>query len=728
MKPRAVLLLSVLAAVAAAGVLLRLFLGPGPDPASGQGTAAAAELPGPAVPTAPGEPEVRGKALAGAPPVDEPESAAPQPAAAPRTALEAEAPLEGRVQDWDTGAGVPGFEVELLRIRSVVGRAVSDGEGAFRLARPEGSSVRLQIVQREGWVLDDDRFRLSRDQLAGEEPIVVRARRVATAPLAGRLVDLETGEPVPWFHLEIVGRADKRERLVTDAGGRFAGEVSFEAGKLVIRTEDAPGGDIPFGGHEKLFHEHDGSGEEVELRLALGPTFRLELEKPEGFALADLQGHLVESYAADHLDEWRRNNGTPLRSEGGATWIRFPADAVRFLGERPGWHLMVNHRERLWRGSAPVPSLKGVQPEPVRIALEPCGALEGALTGTDGAPAGEVHLHLHRPGTETAVWNQAAADGSYAFDYVPAGTWDLSLSSPRHLERVVQVEVAAGETTRRDVQLESVPVAGPVRGRLLSQVGEMPRDVYLMLRSRSDPQRYFHIEPQAVSEDLGQVVATFAFEDVPPGDYVLKIDSFDDMEWSPEEVEVTPPAYDVEFLRLDDVALVDLGFRVYDAVTGEEIPRFSLRTRRFSGMFGEEALSGSWPLPRSPEGRALEWRIEAPGYAPAYGDLSAFDRAGEGGPRPRRFAEVRLRPGWGARFEVVSGAEGLEGARILLDGTLAGLTDAEGRLDVRRSSRPGRVEVQLEGYAAWGGAVNPETGELTGEPWLEHTVYMGPVD
>jgi hypothetical protein len=140
--------------------------------------------------------------------------------------------LEGRVTESGMQQPVPGATVSMLdSAGSVVGRAVADSSGAFRIRAPEPGEFRLSTV-RVGY-----RPTLTRAvALAAEQTLTVEVR-MAPAPvaldtavsleprrrgIAGRVLDDETGRPVAGVTVTLLTSRDLRAaRARTDSTGHF---------------------------------------------------------------------------------------------------------------------------------------------------------------------------------------------------------------------------------------------------------------------------------------------------------------------------------------------------------------------------------------------------------------------------------------------------------------------------------------------------------------------------
>ena len=124
-------------------------------------------------------------------------------------------------------APVPGFTVELRRGGQVVASDVSDAGGRFRLAVGAASGGLVQVLAREGWVVPEALPAPAPG--APPAPLLFHVARRLVLPIAGRLVDEDTGEALPdyRFRVRTPSSGGPEEWLVTDSVGRFQTAAPF---------------------------------------------------------------------------------------------------------------------------------------------------------------------------------------------------------------------------------------------------------------------------------------------------------------------------------------------------------------------------------------------------------------------------------------------------------------------------------------------------------------------
>lgn len=249
------------------------------------------------------------------------------------------------------------------------------------------------------------------------------------------------------------------------------------------------------------------------------------------------------------------------------------------------------------------------------------------------------------------------------------------------------------------------PIAGDIRGVLQSEGGAWSADelpspgaVLLDLVSTRPPRIQRRSVPRAEEDGAGGHWLSFAFENVPRGEYELTLSSLDNYRWHPQSVFVSPPADGLAFLRYDLDATLPLTFHVYERTTGEPIEDYEVRHIKLTVSDDNGVLLHTGPL--DPDAFPLDaeftWSVWAPGLAPVFGNERSFE-LDEG----QRVAEVRLSEGWGGRFLVMGGRGTkypLSGATILLDGEVIGSSRDDGTLDTFREEPPKKIEVR---YLDW---------------------------
>lgn len=624
---------------------------------------------------------------------------APQEPEVPRAPASAQ--IHGRLIDDGTGDGVPGATVRRIVGKKNLGEAVTDETGAFAIPLTNSAARRLEIELPVGWEMPRKSVRMSKEERDGTEAIVVRVTRVDRYAIQGVALDAATGEHVPYCRLTFQ-RSGATESVETDAEGLFQTETLFGEGKVYVSMTEPP--DKPEKPVGRIEHpDPQLEGGRLALELEVGPTYTLDLHFPADGTASTRDLEAVLSMAAEryYTDSTTRLS-SPLRS-GSEPWVRFPRSA----GPSSGWVLDVRDRSGYLRGEARVTSAVGIYPEVVRVGLSQTGVVRGRVLGEDGSPLGDLRVYLdstagHQDGLLPRGYR--IERGGFSFSWLAPGRYELRALKTLHKEAVATVDVVAGEVTSQDLVMERNEIAGPVSGRLTSASGGwtfLSTQVELVPVDGGPHERMYVL----VKPNHGGDGAEFVFEEVPRGEYWLRVIANGHRPWEPPFLHVTAPASGL-VLRLDDtIPTAELTFRVHDAGTGDALDQGTVVWRLPDGSVEKKETWGR--LRRVHEDCDLQWAINAPGYAAAFGSLDDFKDQVERAPHertgkarePQRIATVSLEPGWGGRVRVrdQSGAP-LPGVALRSEGSVLGTTGDGGTVAITLAERPREVVVQREGW------------------------------
>lgn len=479
--------------------------------------------------------------------------------------------------------------------------------------------------------------------------------------LRGRLHQQETGEPLPWYHLEL--RGHKHTRLVqTDAEGRF--ELPFPEGHLFVTFHDVEPllverASISFLDLEQREQvEHRAGAEPLRLEVSCGPTFDLDLPLPEGVQVGTLWGELT----------WRRSEGVgspiwyepliaPLRTDGGGTWLRF---LTPDSGSRNGpWSLAVHTYDEFWRSAeSQTERVQGRYPRVLPIELLARGwltvrARHGGVQETRPvipliSPIERPPIEVHDGGVVLLRHGAAhALDDGWLFTQLEAGPYLVTFESALHETYTARVEVEAHQHTEHDAELVRLEIGGAVEGTLMSRRGD-PQPARTMHLAPEGGGGYPRVAQIDWHEAGGGSVGSFRFEDVPVGKYELSPDARTLHAWSPSSLAVEPPFEGAHFERLDDGPHGPVGFLVYDE-NGVEITAdgLSVAIRRQSdppeAASRHMITSGKPHHLEFPLEAPVEWIVELPGHEPVLGRTADFSHVRATSFGECRFAEVVLR-------------------------------------------------------------------------------------
>jgi hypothetical protein len=284
------------------------------------------------------------------------------------------------------------------------------------------------------------------------------------------------------------------------------------------------------------------------------------------------------------------------------------------------------------------------------------------------------------------------------------------------------VEIEPATVRRADVVFGRPLAPGPVAGRVQLPPNRSPAGVRVTLYAGGGDER-----TQTVAAD-----GLFRFEDVRAGACTL----FGELAEAPSlqgDRDVLAPALDV-VLALSggpvkgapaDPAAPPWILRARDAASGE--PVVNLRVEYEAATFGFElwTYDGEVTLATNPAGTPFTWSLSTDGYRPARGDRDSFKTVTEEG-RELHLCLVLLEPGWGTRARVTDEAGSpVPGVPVLVDGDIAGTSEADGRLFLSHALRPRAIGVGAPWRLAPGGMVDPESGAFA-NPFPELALVVAP--
>ncbi len=261
-------------------------------------------------------------------------------------------------------------------------------------------------------------------------------------------------------------------------------------------------------------------------------------------------------------------------------------------------------------------------------------------------------------------------------------------------------------------------IAGSIRGLLVREGGPWTREtlpqtntvmIDLVPNGRPRENQRANIEPRP--DVNGAFTLEFEFKDLEEGEYVLTLSALGSRRWAPVSVHVTPPASGITFTRYDKDPRLPLEFDVSDATTGDKIEAFQTRNVQLTPSDDNGVFLQTGPLDVNAftvDGR-FQWSLWADGYAPAFGDETAFVRTGD-----KRVADVRLQRGWSTKLLVLARdpvAHQVAGARVSVDGHVVGATGVDGMLVVRAASEPTTLQVEWPGWHCVSDPLQPFAGK-----------------
>lgn len=280
---------------------------------------------------------------------------------------------------------------------------------------------------------------------------------------------------------------------------------------------------------------------------------------------------------------------------------------------------------------------------------------------------------------------------------------------------------------------EPLEVAGDITGRLLRERDPWTQDslpdrsgLVVELVRLEEPRLELRAEVDVTPLEDGMLEVTFAFRDVPIGEYELGVFSLGAWPWEPRSLRVRAPAAELVLVRQDAVVAPPLEFEVYDAESGERLEDFEVRhleqtVSEESGVFMHAGPLEGGAFPRGTEFR---WSLWADGFRPSFGDERVFEERED-----RRVARVDLERGWAARL-VVLGREPtlrpLYRARVSVDGRFVGATAQDGSLVLQLEAAPERLEVDYNGWRLQNDPLDPRPGTTSALRGHVFPLIVGP--
>jgi len=592
-------------------------------------------------------------------------------------------------------------------------RAGPDGRFRFELAEPARSG-RLYVDPPRPWRWRVPKpflaKRLTPPQLAGAEEIVCEVAESRRGTVSGIAVDSENGAPVPHLRFTIASRVSRTSRrwfepvaIETDAEGHFHTSTEIVGGP--VRVSPGPGEARPVEYDPDCLIPDGPGAEPWILAFRTGRTLALRLTGEVPSDPTTLKAWLLTPGKARAVVE------TKLRVHpDGRVWIRPPKPRVRAggsgllaVGDEAG--LVLGIRELRW----------GAEPEVLVVHLEQTAAVELALDleRPEGSE-GPFWAHLSALTLALEPSDRALVDGSYAWRSgrkrgLAPGGYSLRASTRVHTEVVQDFELEPGHVHSIRVNLQFARGARTVHGRARTESGAaLPKfSVYAYLRDapRKQWSAHYFTEVQMcgtgidhfIGLEAGSVpeVGRFRFERVPAGPLIVRA-STKGRACTATLTERPDGDLDLDVVVHDRADSPGIGFRV-ERAEGESSPgMLTVSTRAHDGGPGLPWIvySGQILAREGVLASEFEWSVTANGRRPVYGTQHDFIPETAG----RAFARVHLERGWGTRVLVrdLAGAP-LAGLAILVDGELAGYTDADGMLELALDEAPVRIEVDAPG-------------------------------
>jgi hypothetical protein len=600
--------------------------------------------------------------------------------------------------------------------------AVSDDDAAApdRAAPPSASlaPVRPELDADADAVADADATPPAETQRASTAPSSEPAPESEAMELSGAVHDKASGEPL--FDFELGAWVKTRQggaRLPgtrTDEQGRFSfgpRSLASEAQEIVVNSTDHPSirrRNVP--DQHRVKRATPQSPFELPLRIDfdVGPTVAFELEFPDEKPPSDFTVGLYgsrpppNSWARPELEAELRA-ALDFGPHPGRPWVRF-GEPTQQLDR--AW-IELRSKDKRWRGGAWLTQLVGVVEKPLVVKLETTTRLTGRFTW----PAGVEEEHVQglrlaelRAGEPSGLpmHGSAGRDGEFKFNYLSPGRYRLWTNDAHWKPFELDFDVFAGENDLGAHALTPRRVVGPLRVVIRSKSGRFDGACHVSLSDKplSHDAPFDHsidFEPVVEGDESSERVAEWEFEDVTEGDWFLYVHCHNGFEF-PESVTVVRAELARVEIVLDDPSM-DVRVEIVEAESGQPCTE-----AEFAWECGNERETESGAsvklthLPDAPE--SFSWIASAPGRQLALGTGLDFERTvrADGGVELAR--RVALAPGFSRRVCVRKRGDGapLEGAEILCDGELAGVSGADGAFVLRRETKPERIAIRKPGW------------------------------
>ncbi len=572
----------------------------------------------------------------------------------------------------------------------------------------------------------------------------------------GLAIDKDRRRPVPHAKFRIVGEATDspipRERtVVSDSEGRlFFDPPLLEvfglrqvAGQPSLRLSESP---LPA----------PDSGEDVwHIVLDAAPTIRFELEGAALSAASQLQ---FAGLSSDRL-VWK----TAVGHDEFGWWARPPQGSNWLQGIE---ELAVMDREGYRFASLPALDVQSILDSglggPITFSLEATGCVDIDLEIEHRESSG-IQLTQHPVSTRLASLERSAKQATFwnlnQRRWLKPGRYLVLATGDFHETFRREIDVLGGLTTKVTGRVELPIQSRTVNLEAFTRDGSPLSSFHIELGLVGDPSKTWSLEHSSWESGLLVSLSSLGYVDASMLDgHGLKLDSGPDRieqtlpfipfgplraqvldSGAPLTVTMTGPEEGDLLLQViqDDPLGPGIGFRLAEVRPGEpmEFQNIALteavlasfnwfaatRGLESSVRLGGKIHSGEIWAPIDPTVTVFDWGLTQPGFLPIYGDQDSFVPEGHG----RFFARVVPRPGWGTTLVVLDPrGKPVAGARVLVEGEFAGLTNADGEWLLEREERPSSVVVEGPSGESWDhwGPPPPPTPFGTipfSQPWTE---------
>jgi len=545
----------------------------------------------------------------------------------------------------------------------------------------------------------------------------------ALRSVRGRVLDAQSGEPLPDFKLSLLSRRPRNVLVVTDAQGEFTTDRELASGVVAVSHQP----DVTNALYAGRFDIQPGefllprAGEDAPaFWIAISARsprriFEVDVRRPDGAPAVD---------ATVALSSGRRDERGVFVAESRDFEIADAFGRARFalFGEEA---FQDTYRLEAEQGATLVAEPREFDPPlpttPERVDLYPGGVLRVRVKNDDGRGLPGVSLWLSTPEAgrfSSGRRGETDASGEFLFTGLRDTCWTVSAAHPWTGESVDRaVDLGVGEYADVDLRLSVATLRLGAQGVVVDESGNPLGGVVVHVQAPG-------LQPVELTTDpAGQ----FQYWAHPTGALLLGFGgAFLDDRFEPGVLTAPFGATAITVRRVERRAERPLTIEIVDGRSRAPCARAVVWLSRpesaaLVGTFAIQRFSApsGVTLLQLPLGDETRYAVDAPGFLRAEGTLGELVEAADGG----RALRVELQPGFERKLEVrdrITRAL-LADAVFFSKGGVLGATDAGGRATLRGEDWPAGVRVECTGYA-------PLAWDPLAAGWPGTVVWLDPLD
>lgn len=527
----------------------------------------------------------------------------------------------------------------------------------------------------------------------------------ALRAVRGRVVDAQSGEPLPNFKLRFLSPRPRNALVETDAHGEFVTERELASGVVAVSHQPDVANPLYAGRYEIEPGEFllPRAGEDAPsfpLSLAARSPrriFEVDVRRPDGAPAFEAEVSLTSGRRDERGAFVAESRDFEIADAlGRARFALFGDDAFQNtyrLEAEQGGTLVAEPREF----DPPLPTA------PERVDLYPGGVLRVRVKNDEGRGVPSVSLWLSTPDAgrfTSGRRGETDANGEFHFTGLRDACWTVSAVHPWTGDSVERaIDLGAAEYADVDLRLSVANLRLGAQGTVVDERGDPLAGVVVHVQAPGNP-------PVEITTDAG---GQFQFWGHASGALLLGFGgAFLDDRFEPGVLTVPFGATAIAVRRVERRDDREIAIEVVDGSMRAPCPRAvvwlsrpesaalvgTVAVQRFSAPSGVTTL-------HLPLGDETRYAVDAPGYLRAEGSLADLLELAEDG----RALRVELAPGFERKVEVrdrITRALLADAVFFAKDGVL-GATDGAGRATLRSAEWPAAVRVECTGYAplAW---------------------------